>query len=87
MKELLAFLFLIMLIGVGWNQPYRAHFSSVTGNAPPASTAPAPAASASATAGAAATPARENSWMWQKTSMDAPHAPINDDKGGGKRGR
>ena len=86
MKELIAFLFLIVLIGVGWKQPYRAHFSSVAGNPLPVLTAPAPASSAPATA-AAATPARENSWIWQKTSMDAPHAPINDDKGGGKRGR
>lgn len=86
MKELIAFLFLIMLISVGWKQPYRAHFSSVAGNPPPVLTATAPASSAPATA-EAATPARENSWMWQKTSMDAPHAPINDDKGGGKRGR
>lgn len=92
MKELAAFILLIVLVGVGWNQPYRAHFSSVAGKPAVANGAPvAPAPPASAASAARplpeATPARDSAWMWNKTSMDAPHAPINDDKGGGKRGR
>lgn len=89
MKELAAFILLIVLICVGWNQPYRAHFSSVAGKPTAANGAPV----APAPPGSAArplpevTPARDSAWMWNKTSMDAPHASINDDKGGGKRGR
>ncbi len=93
MKEFAAFILLIVLVLVGWSQPYKAHFSSVVGDPPPVLAAPpvatadaAPASSSpagSAPAVPQATPARDNSWLWNKTSMDEAHS----DKGGGKRGR
>ena len=86
MKELAAFILLIVLIGVGWNQSYRSHFSGVAGK-PAAADAASVAVASAARPSPEATPSRDSTWMWNKTSMDAPHAPINDDKGGGKRGR
>ena len=92
MKELVAFLFLIVLLGFGWNQPYKAHFSSLAGNpppVPPAALAPAPEAAASAAAAPAVAtpaPARDSSWLWKKTSMDGPQSGEGG-KGGGKHGR
>ena len=93
MKEMAAFVLLIVLIGVGWNQPYNAHFSSVVGEPPPVIVAPAAAApdaasapAAPATAPAAATPARDTSWLWKKTSMDGPQ-PSDGGKEGGKHAR
>ena len=63
MKEFAALILLIVLIVVGWNQPYKAHFGSVFGNPPPVVVTPAPAATAPvppAPAAAGATPARDN---------------------------
>lgn len=83
MKEFAAFILLIVLVLVGWSQPYKAHFGRVTGNPPAVPAAPAdgpPAAAPPARAVPQATPARDNSWLWKKTSMDEPHA----DKGNGK---
>ena len=89
MKELAALILLIVLICIGWNQPYKAHFSSVVGDPPPVVAVPAPAPAmpdappAMAPAVPQATPARDNSWIWNKTSMDQPHSG----KGGGKNDR
>ena len=92
MKEFAAFILLIVLVLVGWNQPYKTHFSSVVGDPPPMpaaasattqDTSPAPSSpTAAASAVPQATPARDNSWLWNKTSMDEAHT----DKGG-KHGR
>ena len=94
MKELVAFIFLIVLIGVGWNQPYKAHFSSVAGNPPPVivvPAAPAPVAPptpavAAAPAPVEAPPARDGSWLWKKGALDAPDKEASK-PGGGKHGR
>jgi hypothetical protein len=93
MKELAAFILLIVLAVIGWNQPYKAHFNSMMGNPPPAPPVavvvppPVPAATPAVVQTAPpATPARDNSWLWNKTSMDQPHSGSGD-KGGGKNGR
>ena len=92
MKEFAAFILLIVLVCVGWNQPYKAHFSSVVGEPPPVPALPAKMPQDTASTSVAqtqpppavpqATPARDSSWLWNKTSMDEAHS----DKGG-KRGR
>lgn len=87
MKELAAFTFLIVLVWVGWNQPYRAHFTSVVGDPPsilpPSAEQVTPAGAASgqgtATGVPQATPNPDKNWMWKKTTMDAPY------KGKGER--
>ena len=100
MKELAAFLLLIVLVVVGWNQPYKAHLDGMMGKPPPATPAPATPAAAPlpahaataaplppvAQAAPAATPARDASWMWKHTAIDAP-PPSTDKPAGGKRGR
>ena len=88
MKEFAAFILLIVLICVGWNQPYKAHFGSVIGEPPPVPSAPAPerppATSATPPAAVAvpqATPGRDNSWRWKKSTLD------RKEKEGEKHGR
>jgi hypothetical protein len=90
MKEFAALILLIVLICIGWNQPYKAHFSSVIGDPPAVSAAPVaqgamPAPASPAVAIPQATPARDTSWLWNKTSMDAPYTPA--ESKGGKHGR
>ena len=92
MKEFAAFILLIVLICVGWNQPYKAHFSSVVGEPPPVTAAPAPVAArpdapaATAPAAPEATPARDSSWLWKKGTLD-PKEQEAGKPGGGKHGR
>jgi hypothetical protein len=63
MKELVAFLFLIVLVAIGWNQPYRDHYRSIVGPDP----APRPI---SAQAAKPAAPARQSVWDWEKGTLD-----------------
>ena len=92
MKELAAFILLIVLIVIGWNQPYKAHFSSVVGDPPPAAPAPAAAPAAplppvvAAPAAPEPAPARDSSWLWKKGTLD-PKEMEAGKAGGGKRGR
>ena len=91
MKEMAAFLLLIVLIGVGWNQPYKAHFSSVVGEPTPVpaatpGAAAAPSAPPAAAPAAEAAPARDSSWLWKKGTLDAPEKEAGK-TGGGKNGR
>ncbi len=80
MREALAFLILILLISLGWNQPFSEHVSNLTGQ-PVVSRVPAyanqpgqPGAVASAgRPGAHVSPPRDNSWMWAPTTMDKPY--------------
>ncbi len=74
MKELVALLFGGVLISLGWNQPYRDHYlaaqRTLSGKAAPAvANAPLPPAGPVVSA---ATPApRDNSWMWQRGTLDS----------------
>lgn len=91
MKEMAAFVLLIVLIGVGWNQPYKAHFSSVVGEPPPLPAAAPGAADAlsalpPAAPAAEAAPARDSSWLWKKGTLDAPEKEAGK-TGGGNHGR
>ena len=78
MKELVALVFLIVLIGFGWNQSYKDQLDSLLGNPPPAPVTPPPAPAAPPTPGAtalapatpAATPTREAEWLWNKGTLD-----------------
>ena len=93
MKELAAFILLIVLIVIGWNQPYKAHFSSVVGDPPPATPAPAaaPAAPVAPVAAAPAAtepaPARDSSWLWNKKGALDPVVKDGGTPGGAKHGR
>ena len=82
MKEFAAFIFLIILICVGWNQAYKAHFSSVVGKPPMGGDADAGTPSAAHSA-PGTTPAPDNSWLWKRTTLDLPEGRT----GGGKHGR
>ena len=91
MKEFVAFLLFLVLICVGWNQPYKAHFSSVVGEPPPV-LIPAPAVPAAPVAPVAnapaapePAPARDSSWLWKKGTLDPKEAEAG--KSGGKHGR
>ncbi len=86
MKELAAFTFLIVLVWVGWNQPYGAHFTSVVGD-PPSVPAPSPeqtipvatvSRQATETGVSQPTPNPDKGWMWKKTTMDAPYKSKGD---------
>ena len=88
MKEFAAFILRIVLICVGWNQPYKAHFSSVVGEPPPgggagAVTAGSPGVPTAASAALGQTPAPDSSWLWKKSTLDLPEGRT----GGGKHGR
>ena len=91
MKEMAAIILLVVLIGVGWNQPYKAHFTSVVGEPAPAVgvpvSAPAPPApGAAAPAPTEAAPARDSSWLWKKGTLDR-QEKEGGTPGGGKHGR
>ena len=93
MKEMAAFVLLIVLIGVGWNQPYKAHFTSVVGEPPPVVVSPSTAApgvpsapGAGAPGAVEAAPDRDSSWLWKKGTLDAPDREGGK-QGGGKHGR
>ena len=88
MKEFAAFILLILLVLVGWNQPYKAHFGSVIGKpstpggavavisekpGPPAMVAPAVPR---------ATPAADRSWLWKKSTLDLPEGRTAGEKHG-----
>ena len=75
MKVLLEFCFIILLIGVGWRQPYREHLerafgpSGITGtrtddrSSRNVSPTPLPI-------GPRATPAPDTRWMWKNSTLD-----------------
>lgn len=93
MKELAAFLLLLVVAIGGWNQPYKAHYGSLLGHppaatpAPVAAAAPVPAATPAVVRTAPpATPAPDNSWMRNRSTLDAP-LPSADGKGGARHGR
>lgn len=96
MKEFVALVLVMVLIFIGWNQPFKTHFSSVVGDLPPAAAVISPpladASPASLPQGVPtpvapqATPARDATWLWKKTTMDSPHA-ATESKGEAKRGR
>lgn len=94
MKELTAFVLLLVLIGMGWKQSYKNQYDRLVGNPPPATPVPVvatPAPTPQTTNGpmvpasATATP-RDQSWMWEKNAVTPP--PDTPKKqGGGKHGR
>ena len=87
MKEMAAFVLLIVLIGVGWNQPYRAHFGSVVGEPLPVLLVPSSGAPGAAVPGGGEVAApRDSSWLWKKGTLDAPDRDGGK-QGGGKHGR
>jgi hypothetical protein len=74
MKILLEFLFILLLIAVGWRQPYREHANRALGIpvAPPEpkSTPAASRATPYPAAAPAPTPVRDSSWMHRPTRLD-----------------
>jgi len=100
MKELVAFVALLVLIGMGWKQSYKNQYDRLAGNPPPATPlpvaatpAPLPPASGpgavvppgAATVPPPATP-RDPSWMWDK-KKGTPPLPTPGTLGGGKHAR
>ena len=93
-REVFCLVILIVVIMFGWNQPYSEHFRSLTGaeaepTPPPATPKPQPTGGTGSTLprnlGAnVAQPTPDRSWMFEKTSMDAPQS---DSKKGGRGGR
>lgn len=100
MKELIAFVLLLVLIGMGWNQSYRHQYDRLAGNPPPATPVPVLATPAPVTPAVAsgvvvppdavtvpppATP-RDQNWMWEKKPGTPPLGPPTG-LGGGKHAR
>jgi hypothetical protein len=79
MREALAFLSLIALVVLGWNQSYQDHFAHMTGGsiAPKKRTTPKPVVRVAPQPGqvpqSISPTTRDRSWMWQKTNMDQPY--------------
>lgn len=83
MKEFAAFILLILLVLIGWNQPYKAHFSSVTGKPLTAGGAGTAATGSPArAAGPKSTPASDSSWLWKRSKLDLPEGRTAEDKHG-----
>jgi hypothetical protein len=74
MRELVALLFAVVLISVGWYRPYREHFSFAT-NALAKTGLIAPGKWATSAPTPAVQPAPETStsktWMWEKSTLDS----------------
>ncbi|MCE9610289.1 MAG: hypothetical protein K8R23_08865 [Chthoniobacter sp.] len=99
MKELTAFVLLLVLIGMGWNQSYRTQYDRLVGNPPPPTPPPVKATPAPPTlaadkaatgpgAAVVAPPAtpRDTSWMWDK-KPGTPPLPAPGNLGGAKHAR
>ncbi len=92
MRELIAFVFLVVLIVAGWNQSYRSHLEGLAGSPvrvepEPAATPPPVAATPRAVVPAvpSSTPEQDRKWMWEKKPGENPLDPAGTP--GGKRGR
>jgi hypothetical protein len=75
MREALVFVFLILLVWVGWRQPYSEHFGVVAGVPTPEAKIATPTPAPDAGKARPATPApHDRSWMFAPTKMDAPYS-------------
>ena len=72
MREALALLFLIVLIAMGWKQPYRNHVNSVVPQVGAAAQITTPDPRQQRMQAVPVVP-RDRSWMWERTKMDAPY--------------
>jgi hypothetical protein len=77
MREALALITFVLLFWIGWDQSYRDHFSNVLTGRPTQAGKRVAAQQGLppefVTTSTTATPARDNSWMWQKSKLDSPH--------------
>jgi hypothetical protein len=82
MREALAFFVLLILISLGWNQPFCGHLANLTGKPLPAKSRDSARRTVAGTIPprtnpldrqtSQASPSRDNSWMWGPTIMDKP---------------
>ena len=87
-REALAFIVLLVVAGLGWKQPYSEHWRRLTGKnlearssvtrgngvvRPPSPPPPIAAVPAQPVQDAG----QERSWMFQPSSMDAPHSKTH----------
>jgi hypothetical protein len=70
MRELLAFLTLIILVTIGWNQSYLEHYWQLTGASPRAGSSRMQGGGNGGTPRAGKSGKGNGSWMWEKTSLD-----------------
>jgi hypothetical protein len=84
MREALAFVFLILLVMLGWKQPFESHLRAVAvapAQPPAGEITPRPAARAPTTRSAVvqtitprASPTPPADWIHGRTKMDAPYS-------------